>query len=156
MQHELSLVLKQLVLSAIIVACAAVMVTAAEAPKFSLKSLNGKAVDVGALIGKKIVVLNFWASWCSACEEEIPALNVLKESPGADKAMFYGINVGEHDAQIRYFVKKNKYPYMVLKDPERRASRQFELTSVPATIIIGKDGKVIFKGALPPQKYKFK
>jgi peroxiredoxin len=128
----------------------------AEAPKFSLRQLNGKTVNVGALIGKKVVVLNFWASWCSACEEEIPALVALKASPGAENVEFFGINVGESSAQIRYFVEKNKYPYPILMDTDRTTSRLFALTSVPATIILGKDGKITYKAHLPPKNYSFK
>ena len=129
---------------------------AAEAPKFSLKNLDGKTVNVGALIGKKVIVLNFWASWCSACEEEIPALASLKASPGAENVEFFGINVAEKEAHIRHFTNKYKYPYITLKDSNRKVSHLFGLTSVPATIIIAKDGKIIYKAHLPPKDYKFK
>ena len=76
-------------------------------PKFSLRRLNGGTVNVGESIRKKTVVLNFWASWCSTCEEEIPELVALKKAPGAESAVFYGINVGESKAQVRHFVEKN-------------------------------------------------
>jgi len=128
---------------------------AAEAPKFSLKNLDGKTVNVGALIGKKVIVLNFWASWCSACEEEIPALASLKASPGAENVEFFGINVAEKEAHIRHFTNKYKYPYITLKDSNRKVSHLFGLTSVPATIIIAKDGKIIYKAPIPPKNYTF-
>ncbi len=148
--------MNKIYLSIMIVCLAAVSVGAAAIPKLKLKQLGGKTVNVSALVGKKIIVLNFWASWCSACEEEIPALAALKASPGADKAVFYGINVGENDALIRYFLEKNNYPFPVLTDSNRKASRKFNLTSVPTTIIISKEGKIIYQASSPPQNYLFK
>jgi len=122
-----------------------------EAPKFILERMDGKKLDVGRLIGKKTVVLNFWASWCSACEEEIPELKALMESPGADKAVFIGVNVGENEREAQRFIAKFKYPFPVLKDKNRKIAKKFGLIRLPTTVIIGKDGKIIYSGANPPK-----
>ncbi|MCB4791532.1 MAG: TlpA family protein disulfide reductase [Elusimicrobia bacterium] len=129
---------------------------AEKAPAFSLEKLNGKIFDAGKLIGKKTIVINFWASWCSSCREEIPELDALKTSPGSENAVFIGINLGESESKIKYFVNKNNYPYLVLKDAGNKTAKLFNLDGLPATIIIGRSGDIVYKGARPPKNYTFK
>jgi thiol-disulfide isomerase/thioredoxin len=80
---------------AVLFLCAAGALRAEDAPRFTLPGADGKTVNVGELIGKKTVVLNFWASWCSSCAEEIPELAAFQSLPGSAQAAFFGINAGE-------------------------------------------------------------
>lgn len=131
--------------------------TAGEAaPKFSLPDIDGKTVNVGGLIGKKTVVLNFWAAWCTSCVEEIPQLKALQESPGADKAVFFGINAGENERKAKRFVEKNQFPYKVLIDRDKSIARKYGVPGIPVTVIIAKDGTIIYRGSRPPKDYSFK
>ena len=69
------------------------------AKDFSLKGLDGKDFILSENLGERYIVINFWAAWCSTCKEEIPELEALMKQPGADKALFLGINVGDKDGK---------------------------------------------------------
>jgi len=128
---------------------------AQDAPKFSLRGLDGKTFKLGGSAGKKMVVLNFWASWCSACAQEIPALKDLQSSPGADKAVFVGVNVGENRGEVKRFVKKYQYPYPVVMDETRKTAKKYGLTRLPTTVVVDTNGKIVFSGPHPPGEEVF-
>jgi len=148
------------IICAVIVICAALFSSgkcfSGEAPKFTLPDIEGKNVKLNAVIGKKVIVLNFWASWCSACKEEIPQLKILQASPGAGNVVFLGINVGESKNETKRFIEKYDYPYRVLTDTDRKIAGKYGLIRLPTTVVIGKDGKIVFSGPNPPQDLMFK
>ena len=119
--------------------------------KFSLPGLDGKQVRLEDSLGKGYVVLNFWARWCASCEEEVPQLAALMKSPGADKAVFIGVNVGDSAAKASKFVAKFKYPYRVALDKDKSVAKKYGVMGLPVTIIISKEGKIVFRGSRPPK-----
>jgi peroxiredoxin len=127
----------------------------AAAVKFTLPGLDGKPVKLEDHLGKGYVVLNFWARWCSSCEEEVPQLAALMKSPGADKAVFIGVNVGDTQAKAAKFVAKFKYPYLVALDKDKAVSKSYGVLGLPATLIVDPSGKIVFRGARPPEKFDF-
>ncbi len=141
---------------ALALAAAAYAGTQAEtAEKFSLPGLDGKPVKLEDSLGKGYVVLNFWARWCASCEEEVPQLAALMKSPGAEKAVFIGVNVGDTPAKAAKFVSKFKYPYLVALDKDKAVARKYGVLGLPVTLIIGRDGKIVFRGSRPPDKFDF-
>lgn len=135
---------------------------AAEAPaapaaavKFSLPGLGGKQVRLEDSLGKGYVVLNFWARWCSSCEEEVPQLAALMKAPGADKAVFIGVNVGDTEAKASKFVARFKYPYLVALDKDKGVAKSYGVLGLPVTLIIDRSGKIVFRGSRPPTAFDF-
>ncbi len=116
---------------------------------FVLKSLDGKDFNLADSLGKKTIVLNFWAAWCTTCEEEIPELKALKNKH--PEFLYVGINSGEKDSKARRFVEKNNYPYFVVLDPEKTTANSYKVVGLPTTIIIGKNKNIIFRGSRPPE-----
>ncbi len=125
------------------------------AKDFSLKGLDGKEFRLSENLGKGYIVINFWAAWCSTCKEEIPELKALMKRPGADKVLFLGVNVGDKDNKAAKFVKKHSYPYKPLLDSEKTVSRYYGVLGIPVTVIIDKNGKIVFRGSRPPGNFDF-
>lgn len=144
------------VLGAAALAAAAYAGAASEtAEKFSLPGLDGKPVKLEDSLGKGYVVLNFWARWCSSCEEEVPQLAALMKSPGAEKAVFIGVNVGDTQAKAQKFADKFKYPYIVALDKDKAVAKKYGVLGLPVTVIIDKTGKIVFRGSRPPKTFDF-
>jgi thiol-disulfide isomerase/thioredoxin len=122
-----------------------------ESTNFSLPELDGKRVKFNMISRNKIVVLNFWASWCSACREEIPILKKLQAAYGEKDVVFLGINIGENEADAKRFIEKYNYPYRVLMDKDRKTVAAYGLLRLPTTIVVAKNGNIIFKGPQPPK-----
>jgi peroxiredoxin len=149
-------------LFAVAAACCA-LYAGQEAPKadqgavqlFSLPGLDGKQFKLEDGLGKNYIVLNFFARWCTSCEEEIPELAALKKSPGADKAQFVGVDVGDNAEKAARFVSKSAYPYSVVLDKDKGVAKKYGVLGLPVTVIISKDKKIVFRGSRPPKTFDF-
>lgn len=108
------------------------------APEFTLSRLDGEPVRLADLRGR-VVLLNFWASWCPPCREETPALQAFYERYG-DRVAYYGINVAEPVDTVRRFLTEFGVTYPVLLDREREVTRRYGVTAFPETWWIDRDG----------------
>jgi peroxiredoxin len=127
----------------------------ATAEKFSLPGLDGKQISLEGSLGRSWVVLNFWARWCDSCKEEIPQLAALMKAPGAGQAVFIGVNVGDKEDKASKFAAKTGYPYTVALDKDKAVAKKYGVLGLPLTLIISKEGKVVFRGARPPATFDF-
>lgn len=112
------------------------------APDFRLRNLNGTEVQLSALKGK-VVLLDFWATWCAPCREEMPKLERLSHEFKDKNVAIFGINVSEPEDTIRKFIKRNKYTYPVLvtgdHDPVIDA---YSIHAFPTMVAIDRNGMV--------------
>lgn len=109
---------------------------------FTLKSLDGSQVTVGQ--SGKITVINFWATWCPPCQEEMPELEVFAHK-NQQKVDFYAVNLQESNGTISDFMNKNKYTMPILLDQDGAVAKRFQVTAIPTTIIVNKHGMVKFR-----------
>lgn len=109
---------------------------------FTLDRLDGTQVTVGQ--AGKITVLNFWATWCPPCQEEMPELEKFAHN-NLQKVDFYAINLQESKGKISEFMNKNKYTMPVLLDTDGTMGRKFQVAAIPTTIIINKHGMVKYR-----------
>lgn len=122
------------------------------APNFQLKNLGGKPLSL-ADWKNKVVVLNFWASWCAPCQKEVPIFNRLQKEYGPEGVQFVGLAV-DNLQNIQKFLQKIPIEYPVLIGDEAAFSiiQQYGNSSgvLPYTIFIGRSGKIhaIVKGGL--------
>lgn len=149
--------MKAILLCALMLAAAPAMAVPSTdtVSEFALPDLADKEFKLGDVLGKSYIVINFWAAWCSTCEEEIPELAALMKSPGADKVLFLGVNVGDKQSKAQKFVKKFKYPYKALLDRKKDTAKSYGILGLPVTIIISKDRKIVFRGSRPPKTFDF-
>jgi len=115
---------------------------------FSLNGLDGKQVSLSDYAGK-VVVIDFWATWCQACKEAFPKLNDLLHDFGPKGVEVLGINI-EHmkPERVASFVANAEIDYTILLDPKAETIKTFGIKGVPSLVVISPDGKVrqIFRG----------
>ncbi len=111
------------------------------APDFVLKSAGGENIRLSELKGK-VVMLNFWATWCGPCTEEIPHLNKLYKSLDPYDFQLLGINLDEDQSKALHLADELKVIFPILFDKEKNVSRSFAIDAMPTTILIDRNGKV--------------
>jgi cytochrome c biogenesis protein CcmG, thiol:disulfide interchange protein DsbE len=113
------------------------------APDFALEGLDGKTLRLADLRGK-VVLLNFWATWCPPCKAEMPDLNALQREYGAAQDfVVVGVNVEEDAATVKPFVEKNGLSFPIVLDRDSRITTQlFGVRPLPTTFIIDREGYI--------------
>ena len=111
-------------------------------PAFSLSSLEGKTIAVKT--AGKVMVINFWATWCPPCRAEMPELNRFAQKY-SDSVDFYGINLQEPVEKVTSFMNQNGYTMPVLLDEGGEAGRTFMIKAIPTTLIVNKSGIIVFR-----------
>lgn len=114
------------------------------APDFTLEDINGKRVSLKDLKGK-VVVLNFWATWCKPCKEEMPSFSKLDLMLGKKGLSVVAINDYENKKKAISFSKKHNYEFIVLIDESGKVSESYKASFLPTTFIIDRNGMVIGK-----------
>ncbi|MBI5074094.1 MAG: TlpA family protein disulfide reductase [Nitrospirae bacterium] len=119
------------------------------APDFTLKDLAGRNISLSDYKGK-VVLLEFWATWCPPCKASVPALVELNKKYGQKNFMLIGVSIDtDSDAseKIRQFAASHNINYTVLLADEA-TPKTYNITSIPTTVLIGKDGNIvdIYKG----------
>lgn len=112
------------------------------APPVNLENLEGKPVDLARHLGKEIVILDFWATWCGPCIAAMPEVNAAAEKFADRGVARYFVNLQEDAETIRAFLKEQKLEVPVALDVEGAVAAEYGVTGIPQTVIVGKDGKV--------------
>lgn len=92
--------------------------------------------------GRKVVVLDFWATWCGPCRMAMPGLQAVKDQFKADSPEILSINQGESAAQAGDFMKKRNYDFHVLLDPETAIGAKYSVQGIPTLVVVDKAGVV--------------
>lgn len=111
------------------------------APRFSLLDLNGNTVSLNDLLKGKEVILNFWASWCPECRQQMPVLNEFAKRYN-NKIEIVGINVGESKKLATNFTREIKVEYKILLDSKGEVARVYGVIGVPTNVLINKEGLI--------------
>ncbi len=108
-----------------------------ESPDFTLQDVQGNPVTLSGLRGK-IVVLNFWATWCTPCVEEMPMLTRYQAQH--PEIVLIGINEEEGADKVQDFLDQNAFNYMMLLDLHTDVAEKYHIMTLPTTIIIDEYG----------------
>ena len=114
----------------------------APAPGFTLRSVAGGEGDLGKLRGR-VVLVNFWATWCPPCVQEMPSLERLHRALGPEGLAVLGVSVDEDDDAVRGFVARYGLSFPILRDPGGHAAASYRTTGWPETFIVGPDGAIL-------------
>jgi thiol-disulfide isomerase/thioredoxin len=108
----------------------------------TFRDINNKSVNLKNF-KNKLIILNFWATWCAPCVEEMPSLDLLQSHKKLNNLKIFPINIGQEDLlKSKIFFKKLKIKNLdIYFDPTVNLSKKFLLRGVPTTILINKEGK---------------
>jgi peroxiredoxin len=113
------------------------------APDFTLKSRSGENLRLEDFRGQ-VVMLNFWASWCGPCRQEMPLMDTIYEQYKDLGFTVLAVNVDENREEAHRFLDKVPVSYPILYDPESRVSEQYNVQAMPTTVMIDRNGKARF------------
>jgi len=121
-------------------------VFAGKVPDFRLQNLDNKTVSYSQLKGKKLTVIDFWATWCKPCVRSIPKLVKLHEQYEKQGVQFIGVNVDgtRNLPKIKPFVHSLKIAYPVLLDVNNDLMNKLKVTAMPTLIIANAEDEIIF------------
>ena len=116
------------------------------APQLRLKDVDGRQYDLSAMQGR-VVVINFWATWCPPCIEEMPTIQNLWADTHTSGLEVLAVNVGEPAGAIRAFLAdfEPKLEFPVLLDPKGEAFQTWRVRGLPKTFVVDKRGNIIYE-----------
>lgn len=112
-----------------------------DAPAFILRDIKGAKKGLSDFKGK-VILLNFWATWCPSCREEMPSLEGLWEKFRAKGVMVIAVAVDRRSEEVESFARRLGLTFPILLDADGTVRRDYEVIALPMTYIIGKDGKI--------------
>ena len=112
--------------------------------RFTLMNLDHEAVSLDQLLSKnKAVLINFWATWCTFCVEEMPDLVKLQSRLEAQGFTVLGVDVGESAEQASAFVKKMGINFPIVLDEDNTVAQNYGLVGIPVSYLVRSDGKML-------------
>jgi len=113
-----------------------------EAPVFELEDMQGNLVNLTDLRGQ-VVVLNFWATWCGPCVEEMPMFERYQAQH--PEILLVGVNEEEGNPKVQSFLDKTGFTYLMLLDKHAQAAEQYQIMTLPTSIFIDESGTIRFQ-----------
>lgn len=112
-------------------------------PDFTATALDGSAVALADQIGRKAIVLNFFATWCEPCVEEMPELNRYYLAHRDEDFLLVAIDAGEKESEVVKFVAEQRLAFPVVADTEGAIKKLYGVESLPTSVFIGADGRIV-------------
>ena len=102
---------------------------------------SGQAISADSLRGKKVVI-NFWATWCAPCKEELPTLQVFSDLQDPSKTVVLTINVKEPPSRAMRFMQQNQMTLPLIPDPQGEWAKKFDVKVFPTTLLVAPSGQI--------------
>lgn len=118
-----------------------------QGPSAKLETLDGKPVDLSQWVGKKPVLMEFWATWCGNCEQLEPTIKAMHAKYG-DRVAFIGVavSVNQSPARVRAYAERHKLPWIQLYDRKGEASGAYDAPATSYVVVLDASGKVVYTG----------
>jgi peroxiredoxin len=128
-----------------------------KAPDFTLKSRSGKNLRLSDYRGN-VVLLNFWASWCGPCRQEMPLLEAMYKKYKKLGFVILGVNVEQDSSKANAYLSDVSVSFPVLYDNNNTASKLYNVSAMPTTVIIDRNGNMryLHKGYKPGYEKDYK
>ncbi len=117
-------------------------------PEFNGRTTDGRTVSLASLRGK-VVLLNFWATWCPECRPEMPLFEQLHREFRAQGLSVIGINAREGTSDIRGYAKELRLTFPLVLDSKGEINRAYGVIGLPTTFVIARDGRAVALGVGP-------
>jgi peroxiredoxin len=127
----------------LVAATAAALDAGARAPEINLPDTNGHTVNLAGLRGQ-VFIVDFWASWCAPCADEMPVLERLYSSHHAEGFTIVGVSQDENDAAMQGFLRQHHVSFPVARDSGHSVAGRYNPTNMPTTFIVDRHGIVRF------------
>ncbi|HSB18105.1 MAG TPA: TlpA disulfide reductase family protein [Bryobacteraceae bacterium] len=121
-----------------------IVVVGDTAPDFTVTTDSGRQVTRSDF-GGKLLVLNFWATWCPPCVEEMPSLDQFQKRLAGDGVVVLGVSVDKSEQAYRQFLRKAKVSFLTARNPSAEISAEYGTFKYPETYLIDGRGKVVLK-----------
>jgi len=130
--------------------------TGGPAPQFTLTARGGSNVSLAQYKGQ-VVMLNFWASWCGPCRQEMPLLESIYKKYNRLGFTLIGVNVEPDSNAANEWLKQTPVSFPILYDKESRVSKMYDVAGMPSTVIIDRAGKVrvLHRGYKPGEENEY-
>lgn len=124
------------------------------APDFTLPLVSDShsQVTLSEWTKNQPVLLNFWATWCPVCVEEMPDLNDLAEKYKDQGLKVLAVNIQESSGEVKTFMKRNVLNFPVVLDAEGEVAEKYGIVALPVSILVAKGGKIIYYGFSLPNR----
>lgn len=119
-------------------------------PELRLKALTGEIRNLDDYKGK-VVLVNFWATWCPPCRREMPSMQRLKEKMSGRPFVILGVDSAEQREEVEAFLKLVKVDFPVLLDQDTAATRRWKVFALPTSFLVDRNGKVRFSISGPTE-----
>jgi peroxiredoxin len=125
-------------------------------PDFTLKSMSGENLRLEEYRGK-VVLINFWASWCGPCRQEMPILQKIHDRYEPLGFTVLGVNVDEKQEKARKIVERLDVDFPLLLDTDQLVSEAYDVNAMPYSVLVGRDGKInyIHRGYKPGDENQY-
>jgi peroxiredoxin len=120
------------------------------APEFRVKTERGTVITPKDF-GGKVLILNFWASWCTPCVQELPSLNQIQQTFASQGLVVLGVNVDSKEELYRNMLKRFQITFQTVRDPQENINYRYGTYKIPESYIIDRNGKVVQKYAGLPE-----
>jgi peroxiredoxin len=114
------------------------------APDFRVQTESGKTVTARDF-GGKLLILNFWATWCTPCVDEVPSLDQLQRTLGSKGLVVLGVSVDKDENAYKEFLKRFNVSYLTSRDPAQVVNMKYGTVQYPESYLIDRNGKVVEK-----------
>ena len=143
--------------AAIALGLSSLVAMAEPAQDFTLPSSSGENVRLAEQRGQ-VVMLNFWASWCGPCRQEMPLLDEMSKRYSSAGFVLYGVNVEEDNTDAKKLIQQLGVTFPILYDAESKASSLYNVDAMPTTVLIDKKGEIRFvnRGYKPGDENKYR
>jgi peroxiredoxin len=140
------MIMKRIML--LVTLCLSVFVLAqtGQAPDFVLPDLNGKNYKLSEKLGKGPVLINFWATWCVPCQEEMKKLKEIYKQYEKDGLAILSISLDDPKTlgKVKSFVNTNRHPFKFLLDADTKVFKLYQGANMPFTILLDKQGQIVY------------